>query len=115
MMRRLFLLVGALVLTTGCSHSYDVELASKPPIGVRASNEGILMSEGLAILVRISDTGGNDDNILLVSDNPAIVDVYPSTEEDEFVVIGHSIGATTLHVELDGSSVRTLRAEVVAQ
>jgi hypothetical protein len=80
------------------------------------------VSEGRALVIQvepISDNPHEDyenfDLVELVSFNPSVMLVAPSTDVDKFVLIGVGVGETSVEVSINDKDVDTLEARVDAQ
>lgn len=108
--------------STACKPHYD-GLEIRTLNGSDAFDDGVLsVSEGRAIVIQvepISDNPHEDyenfDLVELLSFNPSVMLVAPSTDVDKFVLIGVVVGETAVEVSINDKDVDTLDARVVAQ
>lgn len=112
----------ATIVGAGCKPHYD-GLEIRTLNGSDAFQDGVLeVEEGKAIVIEvepISDNPHEDyenfDLVELVSFSPSVMLVAPSTDVDKFVLIGVSVGETSVEVSINDDDVDTLDARVIAQ
>lgn len=112
-MTRALLALLAVAALTGCGTEVDLTPLSDD---VGGSDERLVLTFGVASLVQATDDGDEldaDRVVEVTSADPAVVGVLDGEAVHTFVLVGHAVGTTTLHIDLDGKLNRDLPVEVI--
>jgi len=120
MTRPFVTLFGLLAMTPlGCDgyKGFQLDLTTTPPDDVVVTSTAVQIPQGVVVGVRATADGGDDPVtgellIMLKSENLDKLQVYPTTDENGFVLCGVSEGAATITVLVDGERDTTIAALV---
>lgn len=104
----------------GCGYSLKAEDQTEPPIAVEVSGDEMSLPVGIAVGFRGVPRNHGDEldeevGLEILSDDPTIARVDPTTSARGFVIYGVRAGTTTLTVLLDGDEELILPVTVTAQ
>lgn len=128
--RRMAVLASMLMLFAACSaddmgpsYAYvDFTEPSSPPAEVTLTRDFVSLPVGIA--VRVTPVAMGDDewplrgevaDLVLTSADASILDVRQGPEEDQVVLAGTGVGATSLRVLIQGEQVDSISVQVVSQ
>lgn len=114
----LFVLAGA----AGCNSDYSLETRdlTSPPVSASVTGDRMEIPMGIAVgFTAVAKRGGDeideDAEVTMVSSDPDIAEIAPTTAERGFVVWGVAKGTTTLVLRVDGADRLSIPVEVRAQ
>lgn len=106
---------------SACSsyEEFELRMITSPPGDVSVSGTSVVVPQGVVVGVQLRAPGAEDPETGMVyasmrSNNPAIVGVWPTVEENTFVICGVAEGTATITVSVDGQDDETLSATVGA-
>ncbi len=114
------LLPAWLALTSlGCSSydGFDLERTTAPPGEVSVTSTSVVLPQGVAVGVRVLAPGAQDPDTgdvtaAMRSSNPVVLQIWPTTEQNTFVLCGGSEGTVTITVLIDGQDDESIPAVV---
>lgn len=103
----------------GCSSydGFDLERTTTPPGEVSVTSTSVVLPQGVAVGVRVQAPGAEDPDTgevtaAMRSSNPAVLQVWPTTEQNTFVLCGGAEGTATITVLIDGQDDESIPAVV---
>ena len=109
----------AVVTSLGCNgyKGFQLEPITTPPGDVLITSTSVQIPQGVAIAVRALTKGGEDPEtgelfVVLQSENPAVLQVWPTTAENTFVLCGASEGTAVIRAKVDGEDDDVITAVV---
>ncbi len=111
----------ALTAVPACNsyEEFELRMITSPPGDVAVSGTSVVVPQGVVVGVQLRAPGAEDPETGMMyasmrSNNPAIVSVWPTVEENTFVICGVAEGTATITVSIDGQDDETLSASVGA-
>jgi hypothetical protein len=107
------------VSSFGCNSydGFDLERTTTPPGEVSVTSSSVVLPQGVAVGVRVLAPGAEDPETgdvtaAMRSSNPVVLQVWPTTEQNTFVLCGGSEGTATITVLIDGQDDESIPAVV---
>ncbi|MCL2822915.1 MAG: hypothetical protein FWD57_02895 [Polyangiaceae bacterium] len=110
-------LIAATPLGCNSYNGFKLEPYTEPPGDVVVTSTMVEIPQGIAVAVRAITSGGEDPDtgelyVVLRSETPQVLQVWPTTSENSFVICGVSEGTGIIKVYVDGQSDDTISAVV---
>lgn len=124
-MKKLSILAVCLLSTlgaAGCNSDYSMEPRdlTSPPVSASITGDRMEIPMGIAVGFRAVPKRGGDEldrdtEVTMVSEDPSVAQIAPTTAERGFVVWGVAEGTTTITMRVDGADQLTIPVEVRPQ
>ena len=120
-MRSVLLAVGLLgVLATVSCNSYEgfeLRAETTPPTEVTIDANSVILPQGTAVGVLVLAPGAEDPEtgevyVSVRSSDPSVINVWPTVEQNTFVIYGLSEGTAVLTILIDGQDDESIPAKV---
>jgi hypothetical protein len=119
--RSALLAIGLLgLLTTLSCDSYDgfeLRVETTPPTDVTIDAGSVILPQGTAVGVLVLAPGAEDPEtgevyVAVRSSDPSVINVWPTVEQNTFVIYGVSEGTAVLTVLIEGEDDESIPAKV---
>ena len=110
----------SLQLTACDAPDVDLEAITTPPQNVTITHDLVTLAEGMAVAVRVHVDATPDPQtgapiVTMTSANPQLVAVWPTTQENTFVIGGVAQGTTSLTIKPQGYSNHLVAVTITKQ